>query len=1144
MTFEFHDAPYTFDFLITPHLPTPAILGLTAIVQAGWLVDAIHRRLLHVYHALPPLTLAPCQHTALLAYAAATVQIPARTWKHVPVKNPYSFPDPQKHILLCLSPTLPPAEPLHGAPLVAQWTNEALPLPICNTGYSPITVPLGAPVAYVEPAALLAHSATDTPSSVSAGEGSQSDKTEKGGRKATNRVGQKSGKLEALFDLASAAANWSKKQFGQLKELLHKYTQVWDAPELIGRAKKGEHRVDTGDNLPISQPLRRVAWTERDRIQEEVLKMKDQNIIVDSDSPWSSPPVLVRKKDGSIRFCIDYRKLNAVTVADKYPLPRIDDVLDELSQGRFFSVIDLKAGYWQIPMRQQDAPKTAFQTIDGHYHFTVMPFGLKNAPATFQRMMDVVLSGLKWKGLMVYMDDIVLYSKTAEEHLYVLEGVLQRLAKAGLKINPKKTSLVAREVSYLGHVVSAQGIRPNPEKVRAVMILKPPSNVKEVRMFLGLVGYYRRFIQAFAAIAEPLYKLTRAGVPFEWGHVQQTAFDLLKKELCESPVLAYPRRDRQNIVDCDASDVAAGAVLMQVDKSGQEVPIQFASYTFSGAEQRWPTMEKEAYAVVWALSTFRPYLLGSQCVVRTDNSAAATLKTARHAKLKRWAVVLEEFDYVVHYRAGKKQSHVDALSRLPTVAPRAPAPEAVDTPALSPVLVAQAYQVVSADQTFEGHPNLPTMNWSKAKQLDSAYQALAAHLTTETGSEPPSWFAALPKLQQARFLVENGNIVYRGFPPKDRPRWLVPQCLRRAIVSAYHRGAHGAHLGVSKVVAALALRFYWPNMASSVKEHIRYCGRCQRAKAAPRIPRVARMLNRESLWSTVAFDFFGPLARTQRGMQYILVGIDHFSRWPEAVATRAANAQTVAEFLHSRILAQHGTPKELLTDHGSHFASQVISELCKRYKIRRLMSTPYTPQSNGIVERFMGYLKNSLITLVDNQPKRWDVFLPAILFAYRASPHPELGDTPFFLNKGYDPRIPELAALDVPSDPSLGSEDWAAELKTAREALEKRIATEQEKIRQQLQQEKDQGYAKGQLVLVRRTPAEQQQDHSKLSDKFDHPARITEVMPNRVSFRVTFLSDNRSAIVNRRNLRLFYDEQPCSDDSLSQPHFPVARVDV
>ena len=349
-------------------------------------------------------------------------------------------------------------------------------------------------------------------------------------------------------------------------------------------------------------------------------------------------------------------------------------------------------------------------------------------------------------------------------------------------------------------------------------------------------------------------------------------------------------------------------------------------------------------------------------------------------------------------------------------------------------------------------------------------------------------------------------------------------------------------MGVSKTNAMLSLRFYWPCMIDSVKQCIKTCERCLRAKAAPRIPRIARMLNREALWSTVAFDFFGPLPKSRKGYRYVLVGIDHFSRWPEAIATRNATAKVVAEFLHSRIIAQHGAPRELLTDHGTHFASQVIATLCKQYQVRRLMSTPYTPQSNGIVERFMGYLKNALITLVDNHPTRWDQYLAAVVFAYRTTPHPEVGDTPFYVNRGYDPRIPEFLTVDVPADRPADSPDWIEKLDGVRSALQSRIAEQQERIRKRIEEQETPEYEPGQLVLVQKTPAEMQQAHTKLTDRYDHPARVAHVMPNGVSFKITYLGSGATAIVNRRHLKPMYENDVDDDEILVPVRLPVAKV--
>ena len=533
MLFDINAYPYVFDFYLANTLPADALIGIDGIIEAGWVIDIFNRCLYHLTHALPPIMFAPCPHTAQLAYAATTFVLPPRSWKRVAVSwSERAAPEGGGELVL-LTPTTPSDAPVHGAPVLVEAEAEKFFVLLCNNSDEELHIEQDSPVAYREPCEVLTKS-----------QEVQEPKTQSTKDSKAEKLKVKPVKVEQAFSFAQAAANWDHKYVKQLKRLFAEYRNVWDHPDIVGRSTKGEHRVDTGDAQPIALPMRRCAWTERDLIHDEVMKMKKQKVVVESESPWSSPPVLVRKKDGTVRFCIDYRRLNDVTVPDQYPLPRIDDVLDALDEGRFFSVIDLKSGYWQIPMRPEDAGKTAFRTADGLFQFTVMPFGLRNAPATFQRLMDVVFSGLKWKGLLVYMDDIIIYSATASEHLGLIANVLSRLSQAGLKLNPKKTTLVSCEVKYLGHVVSAEGVKPDPKKVSAVAQLVAPSNVREVRSFLGLAGYYRRFVDAFAAVAAPLYELTKKNVPFVWGERQQAAFDLLKERLCTAPILAYPRRDR------------------------------------------------------------------------------------------------------------------------------------------------------------------------------------------------------------------------------------------------------------------------------------------------------------------------------------------------------------------------------------------------------------------------------------------------------------------------------------------------------------------------------------------------------------------------------------------------------------------------
>ena len=444
----------------------------------------------------------------------------------------------------------------------------------------------------------------------------------------------------------------------------------------------------------------------------------------------------------------------------------------------------------------------------------------------------------------------------------------------------------------------------------------------------------------------------------------------------------------------------------------------------------------------------------------------------------------------------------------------------------------------TVDAVYPQHHTLPPIDWTTAQDNDPDYCILRSYLESgnEKATKLPQWFSILSSFKRSQFILEGTRIVLKGDAPGKRARWLVPQGLRQTLIGRFHSGSQGAHLGVTKLFALLSLKYYWPQMLDTVRDFVKACERCQRAKAAPRIHRTSRILNREALWSTVAFDFFGPLRKTARGNIYILVGIDHFSRWPEAIATRVANAEIVASFLHNKIISQHGTPTELLSDHGTHFTSHVISLLCQKYKIRRLMSTPYTPQSNGVVERFMGYLKTALITLIDQVPTAWDLHLSAVLAAYRATPHPDSGESPFYLNKGYDPRLPEEVALDTPLPTA--STMWHEQLTATRTALESKIASQQEAIARKIQDEAVYQFDIGQLVLIKKTAPELQQAHTKLTDKYDHLARIKAVLPNQVTYEVAYLRSGETAIINRRNLKPFYQAITNEDDVLQPPSIP------
>ena len=399
----------------------------------------------------------------------------------------------------------------------------------------------------------------------------------------------------------------------------------------------------------------------------QVQQMLASNVIRPSNSTWASPVVMVKKKDGSLRFCVDFRQLNAATVKDAHPLPWIDDLLDALHRARWFSTLDLKSGYWQVPIMEQDKEKTAFRTSSGQlYEFNQVPFGLCNAPATFSRLMDRILSGLHWETCLFYLGDIIVFSSTWEEHLARLRQVFDRLRHANLKLGAEKCAFAAKEVRYLGHRVTEEGLLPDPALLTAIREIPPPKTATEVRSFLGLAGYYWRHVKNFAAIAGPLHALTRKDPVFHWSADCQDAFDHLKTLLTTSPITAFPDFSQSFRLYMDASTAGLGAILAQVCE-GRERIICCASRSLNQAEEAYPATKLECLAIVWAVAKFRPYLMAMPFEVYTDHYALQWLKTMRtgSALLHRWSAALEEYDFTVKHRPGKAQTNVDGLSRLP-----------------------------------------------------------------------------------------------------------------------------------------------------------------------------------------------------------------------------------------------------------------------------------------------------------------------------------------------------------------------------------------------------------------------------------------------------------------------------------------------
>ena len=464
----------------------------------------------------------------------------------------------------------------------------------------------------------------------------------------------------------------------QLKEICVEYNDIFRLPgDKLSETKSITHSIPT-PSIPKGRAITlknyRIPEQHQKEVDKQVKEMLDQEIIVPSSSPWNFPIIVVPKKvdasgEKKWRICIDFRKLNDITVGDSYPLPNIQEILDKLGRSRYFSALDCASGYWQIPISKEDQAKTAFSTTIGHFEFTRMPFGLKSAPATFQRLMNNILMGLIGFRCLVYLDDIIIFGETLEEHNERLKEIFQKLREHNMQLEPDKCEFLKTELQYLGHVVTAEGVAPDPKKVESIVRFPTPKTQKDVKSFLGLAGYYRRFISDFSKIAKPLNDLLKKNIEWSWTEKQENSFQELKSKLVKPPVLQFPDFTQPFILTTDASAYAVGGILSQ-GEIGKDRPIAFASRTLNNAEINYSTVEKELLAIVWSCKHYRPYLLGRKFTVVTDHKPLLWIfnVTDPSSRLLRWRLLLEEYQFNIVHKAGVKNVNADALSRYPVIA--------------------------------------------------------------------------------------------------------------------------------------------------------------------------------------------------------------------------------------------------------------------------------------------------------------------------------------------------------------------------------------------------------------------------------------------------------------------------------------------
>ncbi|XP_039306054.1 uncharacterized protein K02A2.6-like [Solenopsis invicta] len=731
-----------------------------------------------------------------------------------------------------------------------------------------------------------------------------------------------------------------------------------------GPTDRAEHVIRVKNHPPIKQRYRPRNPAMQAIIDHEVDEMIRAGVIEPSRSAWSSPIVIVRKKDGKPRFCIDFRRVNEVTERDAYPLPQIPATLDKLRGARYLSTIDLMSGYWQIPLAPASRPVTAF-TVPGRglMQFKVMPFGLHSAPATFQRLLDDVLGPELEPRVFVYLDDIIVVTRTFDEHLATLREVFRRLREARLRPNTEKCRFCTERLKYLGHVVDRDGIRTDPEKTEAIANWPEPQSVRQIRQFLGLASWYRRFIRDFATVAAPLTALTRKNARWSWGNHEQAAFEALKTTLTSAPVLACPDFERQFVLQTDASTTGLGAVLTQYFPEGERV-IAYASRTLNNAERNYSATELECLAVLWGIRRMRDYLEGYRFKVVTDHQSLRWLQKldSPTGRLGRWAFELRQFDFEVQYRKGSLNKVADALSRRTAV--------------------------------------------NAAANTACAWYRKWWDITSTTPDAAPDFRIADGRLY--RHVLH--TLDFADAPNDAQWKECVPRENRAELLQRYHDAPTAGHLGTAKTIARIARHFYWPGMFREISRYVRQCRTCLAHKPEQRRP--AGLLHPTDVsqpWQQVTIDLVGPLPRSSQGHTWLLTMQDRFTKWLEMRALRRATAANVATALTKAVILRHGCPEEIWSDNGTQLRSATLTDLLRALQIRHRLTPAYAPHCNP-VERTNRTVKTMIRQYLHRDHRKWDERLAELQFAYNTATHDATGHTPAFLNHGRELRRPEERA--------------------------------------------------------------------------------------------------------------------------------------
>lgn len=826
----------------------------------------------------------------------------------------------------------------------------------------------------------------------------------------------------------------------------------------IGCTSISEMTITLNNDEPVVYRPYRLAMKEKEVVREIVDELQKNNIVRPSTSPYASPVVLVKKKTGDYRLCIDYRALNKKSVKENYPMPLIEDQLDALSGNEFFTTLDLASGYYQVPIREQDKHKTAFVTPEGHFEFNRMPFGLANAPATFQRIIHQVLGSLRHREALAYLDDIIIPSVDIEQGMNRLELVLRLLTEAGLTLNLSKCVFFGRTINYLGFEISKEGIKPGSTKTEAVEHFPAPTNQHQVRQFLGLASFFRRFVQGFAVIAKPLTQLLKKNAVWVWGSEQQSAFQNLKNALIQRPILALYDVNRDTELHTDACKMGIAGILLQRDDTNKLRPVAYFSRQTSTEEQNYSSYDLETLAVVCSLQKFRVYLIGLHFKIITDcNSLRATFsKRDMLPRVARWWTLMQEFNFEIEYRAGVSMNHVDALSRNP-----------LNICEHSVNCVSESDWIV----TVQG--------------ADSEIQRIIDVL-----KDPNSNDTTEIKLN---YKLKNGKL-FRITPDGDR--WVVPKGVRWQIVKKNHDDI--GHFALDKTLEKIQLNYWFPSMRRFIKKYISSCLECAYAKASGgKKPGFLHPIQKIcEPFDTLHLDHVGPFVRSGKGNTYILVIIDSFTRFIYLKAVKNTKSSSTVKVMQEYI-SIFGVPRRVISDRGTSFTSSVFKHFLLDKGIHHVLNAVATPRANGQVERYNRVILDALTAkCVQTAENKWDDHLPDVQWGINNTINKGINKTPAEALYGIRPKGHSEGRIIAAIEDGITEDhnEDGSNLHSIRNEISAFVETSQQQQKQRYDKSrcKPIKYKEGDYVRVERhVPATG--GSKKLIPKFKGPYKITKV---------------------------------------------------